>query len=441
MARKKLTAGRLRDFECPNDIRQAFLWDAVVPGLGVRATAGAKVFIFQTRLAGRSIRVKIGDVRTWAIDSADPPGARQEARRLQTLVDRGIDPREQKRQKQQERETARKEAARAKDKTLEALLTLYADYCMDQGKRRHAVAVRSACKCHLVEADPDLAKTPAKDVTPRDIASLVRRVLESGKTRTAGIFRSYLAAAFTCARKAPVSAGLPANFIDFDIESNPVAPVPAIPVNARDRTLTKDEFRAYLGALKGDGTIDALLRLAVYAGGQRVAQLLRAEVKHYNPDEKTLTLFDPKGNRKVPREHIVPLGAMGDAIIAALVEKAQRDERSVLFTSPKGTPLHIAQPGKRVSEISTAMAGETFNLLDIRRTIETMLAGLGVTRDIRAQLLSHGISGVQATHYDRHSYSKEKRATIRKWEIHLKRLMEGEDKKVINMAEAKRQMR
>jgi hypothetical protein len=34
-------------------------------------------------------------------------------------------------------------------------------------------------------------------------------------------------------------------------------------------------------------------------------------------------------------------------------------------------------------------------------------------------LLSHGISGVQAAHYDRHSYAAEKHAALLAWETHL----------------------
>lgn len=66
------------------------------------------------------------------------------------------------------------------------------------------------------------------------------------------------------------------------------------------------------------------------------------------------------------------------------------------------------------------MAGrESFNQRDIRRTCETMQAALGLSRDTRAQLLSHGLSGVQQHHYDRHSYSDEKRAALIAWERHL----------------------
>jgi hypothetical protein len=44
-----------------------------------------------------------------------------------------------------------------------------------------------------------------------------------------------------------------------------------------------------------------------------------------------------------------------------------------------------------------------------------MLAAMGVTRDVRAQLLSHGLGGVQQVHYDRHSYMDEKRDALERW--------------------------
>jgi hypothetical protein len=48
--------------------------------------------------------------------------------------------------------------------------------------------------------------------------------------------------------------------------------------------------------------------------------------------------------------------------------------------------------------------------------------------------LSHGISGVQAQHYDRHDYIKEKRMALMKWERHLSRIAAGEEeKKVIQL--------
>jgi hypothetical protein len=68
------------------------------------------------------------------------------------------------------------------------------------------------------------------------------------------------------------------------------------------------------------------------------------------------------------------------------------------------------------------MGGEGFDLKDIRRTCETMLVSLGVSKETRAQLLSHGIGGVQDAHYDRHSYIEEKRNALTLWEAKLSEL-------------------
>lgn len=92
MARIKLTAPRVDSFTCPEDKPQVFLWDDTAPGLALRATrAGAKAYIFQSRLDGAALRITIGDPASWTI-----PNARAEARRLQTLIDQGKDPREEK---------------------------------------------------------------------------------------------------------------------------------------------------------------------------------------------------------------------------------------------------------------------------------------------------------------------------------------------------------
>lgn len=114
MARVKLTAGRIDDFSCkpckPGDPLQAFLWDSEAPGLAVRATApgkrnpkGGKAYVFQAKFAGRDIRITIGDCQTWDLEETRAkdgtllkPGARQEARRLQSLIDQGKDPRLEK---------------------------------------------------------------------------------------------------------------------------------------------------------------------------------------------------------------------------------------------------------------------------------------------------------------------------------------------------------
>jgi integrase len=57
-----------------------------------------------------------------------------------------------------------------------------------------------------------------------------------------------------------------------------------------------------------------------------------------------------------------------------------------------------------------------FGLHDVRRACETVLSKMGVSKDMKAQLLSHGMSGVQDKHYDRHDYMDEKRRALIRWQ-------------------------
>lgn len=113
MAKINFTSARIDSFACPVGTSQAFLWDARSTGLGVRATkAGAKSYIFQGKLHGITIRSTIGDTRSWSISAAQ-----EEARRLQTLIDKGLDPREQKAE-QQAAHNARRAETRRREVTM-----------------------------------------------------------------------------------------------------------------------------------------------------------------------------------------------------------------------------------------------------------------------------------------------------------------------------------
>jgi integrase len=278
---------------------------------------------------------------------------------------------------------------------------------------------------------PTIALLPASEVTSYHIAEMVRRVFESGKERQAGALRSYLSAAFTAARKSPFDPTLPSDFIPFEIESNPVDPVPAIPSKAGDRVLSVDELTGYVRKLDGSNLTSVALRLALYAGGQRIAQLIRAEVTDYNPVTQTLKLLDSKGKRKEPRVHLLPLGPVAASIVSELVEQAKKHGERSLFVS-QGVRLHPHTPGKLVKKIAHGLGGESFDLRDMRRTCETVMVGqLKITSSVLAQVLSHGITGVQAKHYDKYTYTDEKRAALMQWERYLDRLVTGEEEQKI----------
>lgn len=451
MRRERLTIERIKRFTCPIGKSQSFLWDEDVQRLAVRVTAaGVKSFIFEGKLDRSTIRWTIGKVDDWIYkkdkdDRNSIEDVRIEARRLQTLLDQRIDPREQRQAKKDEKAAQQAAIEAIKKYTLETLLDAYADHLEAQGKKNSASQARSVAKVHVLNVDPILSAKPATEITSHDIAALIRQAREKGKIRTAGILRSTLHAAYNCGRRAPFDTALPSTFIKFSITSNPVDVIPTIAINAGNRTLSKEELKIYMAALGSNDLIDQALKLALFTGGQRMAQLIRAETTDWNSDNNILRLLDPKGKRSTPREHLLPLGPIAASIVSELSNQASKKETKFLFPSTRftklkdkkkpdeirliKTPIHISMFGPRVTEIAAAMGGEQFNLRDIRRTVETMLAGLGISRDIRAQLLSHGISGVQAQHYDRHDYLKEKRTTLMKWERYLTKIASGEEEK------------
>lgn len=424
MPRVHLTPERIRKLTCPADKNQALLYDDDPKCLAVRVTAGSKSYVFESSLDRRTMRVTLGDATVWTLEAA-----RAEARRLQMLVDKGTDPRTERVEHKEARAAIRAAEVTKGTFTLRALLNAYVVHLGARGKGKAAATAASAFRVHLTDKHPHLADTPAKDVTSMDLAAVVRAVHQSGKERMAGMLRSYLNAAYAAAARAPYDVALPHGLIGFGVVANPVAVLPTVPVNAGHRTLSADELRAYLLALT-DALPDRALRLCLLAGGQRLAQVLRATVADWQPGNRpegqggTLRLFDGKGKRRTPREHLLPLGPKAAALVDSLAERARLRGTASLFCIAN-TPMDTATPGGRVTELSASLGGEPFNLRDIRRTCETLLAGMGVSRDTRAQLLSHGISGVQAVHYDRHSYTDEKRAALVAWEAFLSRTDAG----------------
>jgi integrase len=65
-----------------------------------------------------------------------------------------------------------------------------------------------------------------------------------------------------------------------------------------------------------------------------------------------------------------------------------------------------------------------FTLHDLRRTVRTGLAKLGIRADIAERCLNHAQPGIIAT-YDTHDYLEEKRDALTQWADHLQALSGG----------------
>ena len=314
------------------------------------------------------------------------------------------------------RRRAREEAARERERrrqTLGALLEAYAEDLEARGRGKWARQVRDHLRRYLLP----LAERPAHEIRAEDLVAVLARLRERGLTRTPGILRTMLHAAYQAAIRAPYDYRIHPALRGFRLERNPAAVLPPERGSRRDRTLEEAELRLVLARLEAlaEGSLPARAVLAaVLLGGQRPLQLARARLEHLHGD--VLVLHDRKGRRSEPRLHLVPLAGPGGAIVRRQAELAPAFG-GWLFSSTGRVPLDV----NSLSKVARRLSGELyaagaihapFQLKDLRRSVETLLARLGVSRDVRAQLLSHGVGGIQGLHYDRHAYLDEKRAAI-----------------------------
>ncbi len=304
-------------------------------------------------------------------------------------------------------------------RTVEKLLTNYIEDLRNREKSS-AKQVEGTLN-NLLRDYPLLAARDAAGVTSLEWVSVLRRYGKTdGHADKMRKVRSYLRAAYAAAIRADLDPMQEAS-AGMMLTTNPIDGIPAGTSRARERNLSEAEFRALWKRLKElDHPLSKTLQALILLGGQRYSQLIRATVRDYQDGE--ITLYDPKGKRATPRKHVLPVQGAAKVLLDELVERSALLGTDLLFTITGAGPALLDNASHYVTKLSTAMvddgeAVESFCLSDIRRSAETILAGkLRISKDDRAQLLSHGISGVQEKHYDRSGHMDAKAEALAKWE-------------------------
>jgi len=291
--------------------------------------------------------------------------------------------------------------------TLQHLLLSYCDFLKAIERKAHGDA-RSIFTLHVINAWPNLAKLPAVEVNEEHIADMLRRLFDMGKGRTANKLRAYVRAAYEVARRARSDPTVPVAFKAFGIRHNPAAGTVANAMeNKADKDpLSVDEMRRYWKIIEQiPGLQGGVLRLHLVTGGQRQEQLVR--LKTADIGNGTILLFDGKGRPgKAPRPHPLPLIPAAEKALAAIAPIGE------YALSTDGGVTHLSATTLSRWAVDAATSIPRFRTKRLRSGIETLLAGAGVSKDLRGRLQSHGISGVQAAHYDAHDYLAEKKLAL-----------------------------
>ncbi|MGE6660923.1 tyrosine-type recombinase/integrase [Pseudomonas sp. NPDC077408] len=345
---------------------------------------------------------------------------------------------------QQKAEQQRLEHKASLQGSFEQLLLAYVDDMVRRGKTS-APSVKNAFQLDVIDAFPALAMTKAKHIQPEDISQILRHCISrkpaskgrgrrktqasatNGKLTTANRLRANLRAAFSFGLKHDLNPLRKGDAVMFGLGLNPVADLPTIEGAERANTeaLTAEELREVLLAVEAlPGRRQTIAKTMIYLAGQRVQMLLRASWADLSEDHEhgtVLRLVDCKGGKgSPPRDHLLPISGRVVEVLEPLLT-VRSGSGPFSLDGARRMSAHTAQ--KMFSEIGSALSvkGLTrrFTWRTMRATIETHLAMLGVDEQRRAWLLSHGRSGVQAKHYDRYSYLKEKRDDLGKWAAYL----------------------
>lgn len=318
------------------------------------------------------------------------------------------------------------------------LLDAYIESLEAAGKPSAAQA-KGTFRRNVSEPFPQFALMKANEIEPGHIKTILARMVKAGIKREVNVVRSYLQAAFTFGGKAdndPRTVAL--DGVLFGLKTNPVILVPRIAEyeKAGERVLSEDEIRAYWKALDALPTVQrATLRLNLAIGCQRIKQLLRADAAAFDFENGTLLIKDSKG-RGETRDHLVPLNEFALAQLEPL--RKLKGEATTYFTADGKRTMVLDTLSKAVATVSKTLKKEqkipTFQLRDLRRASETVMQRLGISREVRAHLLSHGRVGVQGQHYERYDFIEEKRAALNKWTAHLERVLDpGHKAKVVQI--------
>jgi integrase len=92
--------------------------------------------------------------------------------------------------------------------------------------------------------------------------------------------------------------------------------------------------------------------------------------------------------------------------------------------------------GKTALDARSGVTGWTLH--DIRRSVATRMADLGIGPHIIEQILNHqsGHKAGPAGIYNRSSYANETRAALALWEDHIRTLVEGGERKILPLPSA-----
>ncbi len=215
--------------------------------------------------------------------------------------------------------------------------------------------------------------------------------------------------------------------IDADPMSGSVSPVKKIP---RDRALSDAEIKAVWQAAEKMGYPNGPFYRLLMLLGQRLTEV--ADARWSEIDLEAGVWAIPASRIKSKRDHIVPLSETAGSILAALPRFAAGD---YVFTTTGGR-RPISGHSKAKARLDKLSGVTDWRNHDLRRTVRTGLAALGVPEIVSEHILSHGPRDPLVRTYNVHAYQDEKHEALEKWAGHIRDLIEPPPENVVPLVAA-----
>lgn len=415
MAQIKITK-RAVDAAQPGE-KPLLLWDDELRGFGLKVTpAGKKVYIFQYRMGGRSTdtrRYTIGTHGAWT-----PSAAREHAEEMQRKVRKGIDPNDEKVERNRQ----------AVDLAFNAYAAKFVEeYAKQHWKASHDFA-ESALRIHVT---PVLKSKPLPAIRLSDITAVLDRI----PAKQPALRRNVYAVMRRLFRWA-VGRG--------DILRSPLdgAEAPPLP-QSRDRVLSDDELRLAWNCSGDLGyPFGSYYRLLILTGQRReeVAGLEWRELDRASAEWKL-----PGERSKNSEAQTIHLSALAIAELDKAAGGDKWPKRGLVFTTTGKTAVSgYSRAKKRLDALmlaamqkSATKSGDDpkhvelakWRTHDLRRTLATGMQRLGIRFEVTEALLNHvsgaraGVGGI----YQRHHWGPEKKAAWEAWSAHVAVLLVEKD--------------